>query len=187
MHDEDPPHALTIDEIEELVDRFASGTARLQQAGWDGIEINAAADHLFHSFLSRFWNKRDDKYGPQSMENRTRFIVDVIKEIKKRCGQDFPVQILMNAIEIGAGDEGLTIEEGKEIARIYEAIGVDSLHVRSHWAGMHQGSYQPGEHVLSRAAHPAQRVPQGAGLDPLRGAGKFRWRRSSSRSSTSPS
>ncbi len=101
------------------------------------------ADHLFHSFLSRFWNKRDDIYGPQSMENRTRFIVSVIKEIKKRCGEDFPVQLLMNAFEIGAGDEGLTIEEGKEIARIYESVGVDSLHVRYHWSGMHQGSYLP--------------------------------------------
>jgi len=142
VHDEKPPHALTIDEIEELVDRFASGTARLQAAGWDGIEINAAADHLFHSFLSRFWNKRDDKYGPQSMENRTRFIVDVIKEIKRRCGRDFPVQILMNAIEVGLpGDEALSIEEAKQIAKIYESVGVDSLHVRSHWAGMHQGSY----------------------------------------------
>ena len=143
VHDEEPPHALTIEEIEELVDRFAAGAYRLQQAGWDGIEINAAADHLFHSFLSRFWNKRDDMYGPQSMENRTRFIVAVINEIKKRCGQDFPVQILMNAFEIGAGDEGLTIAEGKEIARIYEATGVDSLHVRYHWSGMHQGSYLP--------------------------------------------
>ncbi len=142
VHDEKPPHVLTIDEIEELVDRFASGTARLQAAGWDGIEINAAADHLFHGFLSRFWNKRDDKYGPQSMENRTRFIVDVIKEIKRRCGQDFPVQILMNAIEVGLpGDEALSIEDAKQIAKIYESVGVDSLHVRSHWAGMHQGSY----------------------------------------------
>ena len=142
VHDEKPPHVLTIDEIEELVDRFASGTARLQAAGWDGIEINAAADHLFHSFLSRFWNKRDDKYGPQSMENRTRFIVDVIKEIKRRCGRDFPVQILMNAIEVGLpGGEALSLEEAKQIAQIYESVGVDSLHVRSHWAGMHQGSY----------------------------------------------
>ncbi len=143
VHEEEPPHALTIEEIEELIDRFASAAVRLQKAGWDGIEINAAADHLFHTFLSRFWNKRDDIYGPQSMENRTRFIVSVIKEIKKRCGQDFPVQILMNAFEIGAGDEGITIEEGKEIARIYESAGADSLHVRYHWAGMHQGSYLP--------------------------------------------
>lgn len=142
VHDEEPPHALTKGEIEELVDRFASGTYRLKQAGWDGIEINMAADHLFHSFISRFWNKRDDEYGPQSMENRMRFSLQVIKEIKNRCGQDFPVQILMNGIEVGLpGNEAISLEEGKEIAKIYEAAGVDSLHVRSHWAGMHQGSY----------------------------------------------
>lgn len=142
VHDEEPPHALTKGEIEELVDRFASGAYRLKQAGWDGIEINMAADHLFHSFISRFWNRRDDEYGPQSMENRMRFSLQVIKEIKNRCGQDFPVQILMNGIELGLpGDQAISLEEGKEIAKIYEAAGVDSLHVRSHWAGMHQGSY----------------------------------------------
>ncbi len=160
VHDEEPPHALTIDEIEELTDRFASGAARLQQAGWDGIEINAAADHLFHSFLSRFWNKRDDIYGPQSMENRSRFIVQVIQEIKKRCGQDFPVQILMNAFEIGAGDEGLTIDEGKQIAKIYESVGVDSLHVRYHWSGMHQGSYLPDNLFYPEPHIPMEEFPK---------------------------
>ena len=160
VHDEKPPHVLTIDEIEELVDRFASGTYRLQQAGWDGIEINMAADHLFHVFLSRFWNKRDDKYGPQSMENRTRFSVDLIKEIKKRCGQDFPVQILMNAIEIGAGEEGLSLAEGKEIAKIYESIGVDSLHVRSHWLGMHQGSYNQENMFYPEPTFPLSEFPK---------------------------
>jgi len=142
VHEDKPPHVLTIDEIEELVDRFAAASYRLQQAGWDGIEINAAGDHLLHGFLSRFWNKRDDKYGPQSLENRMRFVVDVIKEIKKRCGEDFPVQVLMNAVEVGLpGDEALSLEEGKEIAKVCESIGVCSLHVRSHWVGMHQGSY----------------------------------------------
>ena len=76
------------------------------------------------------------------MENRTRFLVDVIKEIKKRCGQDWPVQVIMNGIELGVpNDEALSLDEAKEIARILVAAGVDSLHVRSHWAGMHQGSY----------------------------------------------
>ena len=52
------------------------------------------------------------------------------------------MQILMNAIEVGLpGDEALSIEDAKQIAKIYESVGVDSLHVRSHWAGMHQGSY----------------------------------------------
>ncbi|HEY3277100.1 MAG TPA: FAD-dependent oxidoreductase [Syntrophorhabdaceae bacterium] len=141
VHEAEPPHPLTIAEIEEITERYASGALRAAKAGFDGLEINAGADHLFHTFLSRFWNKRDDEYGPQSMENRTRFLVNIIKEIKKRAGQDFPVQVLMNAIEIGAGEEGFTVEEAIEVAKIFENVGVDCLHVRSHWAGMHQGSY----------------------------------------------
>jgi 2,4-dienoyl-CoA reductase-like NADH-dependent reductase (Old Yellow Enzyme family) len=139
--EEEPPHALTIAEIEEIVERYISRRLRVAEAGFDGIEINTAGDHLGNSFLSRFWNKRSDKYGAQNMENRTRFTVDILRGIKKRVGNDFPVQILMNAMEIGAGAEGLNIEETKEIARIFQAAGADSLHIRTHWLGLHQGSF----------------------------------------------
>ena len=141
VHEEEPPKALTIAEIEELVERYAAAAARLADAGFDGVEIHAGADHLFDSFLSRFWNRRDDIYGPQSWENRTRFVLAVIKEVKKRVGPDFAVQVFMNGIEAGVGDLGLSLEENKTLARIYQDAGVDSLHVRSHWVGMHQGSY----------------------------------------------
>ncbi|MGD9159370.1 MAG: FAD-dependent oxidoreductase [Desulfobacteraceae bacterium] len=141
VHEETPPHALTVEEIEWWVDHFAGCAVRVQKAGYDGLEINAGADHLFHSFISRYWNKRDDEYGPQTMENRMRFVLNVIKEIKKRCGEDWPVQVLMNAYEFGAGELGLTAAEGIEIAKMYEAAGVDSLHVRNHLHGHHQGSY----------------------------------------------
>lgn len=141
VHEEKPPKALTIAEIEEIAERFISAAVRAAKAGFDGVEVHAASDHLFHSFISRFWNKRTDKYGPQNMENRTRFSVDIVREIKKRVGQDFPVQVMMNAFEFGVGEEGLTIEEAKEIARIYQQAGADSLQVRTHWSGMHQGSF----------------------------------------------
>ena len=75
------------------------------------------------------------------MENRTRFVLAVIKEIKKRVGQDFPVQVFMNGVEAGVGELGLSVEENQALARLYEPAGVDSLHVKSHWVGMHQGSY----------------------------------------------
>ena len=139
--EEEPPHALTIAEIEEIVGRYISAAGRAADAGFDGIEINTAGDHLGNSFLSRFWNKRSDKYGTQNMENRTRFTVDILRGIKKRVANDFPVQVLMNAMEIGAGAEGLNIEETKEIARIFQAAGADSLHIRTHWLGLHQGSF----------------------------------------------
>jgi 2,4-dienoyl-CoA reductase (NADPH2) len=141
VYGEEPPHAMTLDEIEEVVETFVSGAARAAQGGVDGIEINAADDHLLPTFISRFWNKRDDRYGPQTMENRARIVIEIVQGIKQRVGPDFPVQVRMNAIEIGAGEEGLGIEEGKELAVLLESAGVDSLHVKSHWMGMHQGSY----------------------------------------------
>lgn len=76
---DDPPKPLTVELIEWWVDFFAGCAVRVQKASYDGLEINADADHLFHSFISRYWNRRDDEYGPQSMENRMRFVVNVIK------------------------------------------------------------------------------------------------------------
>ena len=141
VHEEEPPEALTITEIEEITERYINGAVRAAKAGFDGLEINTAGDHLGDTFLSRFWNKRSDKYGAQNMENRTRFVRDILYGIKKRVGPDFPVQILMNALEIGAGEESITIEEAKEIAKMFQEAGADSLHIRSHWLGMHQASF----------------------------------------------
>ena len=141
VHEDEPPEALTIADIEELIDRYAACAVRVREAGFDGLELHTGADHLFDGFLSRFWNRRDDIYGPQSMENRTRFPLAVIREIKKRAGQDFPLQVFMNGIEFGVGERGLSLDENKQLARIWEEAGADSLHVRSHWVGMHQGSY----------------------------------------------
>ncbi len=141
VYGEEPPQAMTLTQIEEVVEAFVDGAARAARGGVDGIEINAADDHLLPTFLSRFWNKRDDRYGPQSMESRARIVVDIVQGIKQRVGPDFPVQVRMNAIEMGAGEEGLTVGEGQELAMLLEAVGVDSLHVKSHWMGMHQGSY----------------------------------------------
>jgi len=140
VHEGNPPRALTIPEIQELVDRYASAAVRAAMAGFDGVEVHSGSDHLLPTFLSRFWNKRQDEYGPQNMENRTRLVVEIIKEIKKRLGQDFPVQVLMNGIEVDAGSEGITLEEGQAIAKILEQAGADSLHVRSHFFGQHQAS-----------------------------------------------
>ena len=141
VHEPDPPHALTTAEVEEVVETFVSGAERAARGGIDGVEINCADDHLLPTFLSRFWNKRDDRYGPQSMENRARVVVEIVQGIKRRVGADYPVQVRMNAIEIGAEPLGLTVAEGQELARLLETAGVDSLHVKSHWMGMHQGSY----------------------------------------------
>jgi 2,4-dienoyl-CoA reductase (NADPH2) len=130
----DVPRPLTTAEIEALVDKFASATVRAQKAGFDGVEINAGSNHLLASFLSPLWNKRQDEYGG-SLENRARFLLAIVRETRKRVGRDFPLCVLINGVEVGAGDRGLSLEEGKELARMLEAAGVDAIHIRFYWYG----------------------------------------------------
>ncbi len=141
------PRELTIEEIEEIIDKFASAAVRAEKAGFQGVDINAASSHLGHNFLSPFWNRREDKYGG-SMEGRARFVTEIIQEIKKRLGQDFPVSVCINGIEIGriAGiddSQCMTAEYSRGIARILQEAGADNIHVRSHWLGRHVAAYLP--------------------------------------------
>jgi 2,4-dienoyl-CoA reductase (NADPH2) len=140
-----PPRPLEIAEIEELVDKFAAAAVRAEKAGFDGVEFNSASSHLGHNFLSPFFNRRTDEYGG-TPENRARFACNIIKEIKKRLGNDFPVSICMNGIELGrlAGipdDQCLTSDLALKYARLFQEAGADSIHVRSHWLGYHVGAY----------------------------------------------
>ena len=107
----------------------------LQDKGFDGFELNFAANNLGQSFFSRFRNNRTDEYGPQSLENRTRFACEVIRGLREACGEDFIVQVLINGVEendtdLGQNDGMNTVEEVQAIARILEQAGASSLHVR---------------------------------------------------------
>jgi 2,4-dienoyl-CoA reductase (NADPH2) len=140
------PREMTIAEIQEIVDKFGSTAVRARKAGFDGIEINAASTHLFNSFLSPFWNKRQDAYGCGSLENRARFLVETLKEIKKRLGRDYPISIIINGIEIGnpigvENSECLTAEASRGIAQILQESGADAIQVRSQWLGRHDASF----------------------------------------------
>lgn len=138
---------LTISEIAEIVDKWASAAVRAQKAGFDGVDINAGSTHLMHNFLSPFWNRREDAYGG-SRENRARFLVEIVREIKRRAGQDFPVCVCMNGIEIGrtAGiddDKCMTVQDAQGLAKIIEGAGADAIQVRNQWLGYHVGGFLP--------------------------------------------
>jgi 2,4-dienoyl-CoA reductase (NADPH2) len=142
---------LTIPEIEDKINKYGSAAARAQKAGFDGVDINAGSSHIVHNFLSPFWNRRRDDYGG-SLEKRARFLVEIIKEIKKRCGKDFPVAVCMNGIEIGRAigiddSKCLTAEDAREIAQLIEEAGADAIQVRNHWLGYHVGGFLP-EHLF---------------------------------------
>jgi 2,4-dienoyl-CoA reductase (NADPH2) len=158
------PHVLTIPEIEVIIDKFASAAVRARKAGFDGVDINAASSHLLHNFLSPFWNRRQDIYGG-TVENRARFVTSIVKEIKKRLGQDFPVSVCINAAEYGrildiADKRCLTIADAKATARLLQTAGADALHVRSHWLGYHVGAYLPDLLFYPEPVIPLQNFPE---------------------------
>ncbi|MGD9211488.1 MAG: FAD-dependent oxidoreductase, partial [Desulfobacteraceae bacterium] len=124
------PREITPAEIQDVIEMFASSAERMKKAGLDGTEINGACNHLINSFLSRAWNKREDEYGPQNMENRTRLFVQMIKEIKRRNGKDWPIIALFNGMEPNL-ENGITIEESKQFAQILEAAGADAMEIRA--------------------------------------------------------
>ena len=145
----------TTEEVKGWVETIVGMAKRLCDDGFDGFELNFAANNVGQSFLSRARNNRTDEYGPQSMENRTRFGVEVVKGIKEACGKDFIVQVLINSVEendISLGDNELfnSIEEVKEIAKIFEAAGADSLHLRQGPSGQHVAQFSPDLYFCGR-------------------------------------
>jgi len=120
---------MTIEDILRVKERFVNGAAIAGKAGFDGIELNAACNHLINSFLSRAWNKRHDAYGCDTLENRGRFLVEIIQDIKKATGKDFAIMTMINGLESGLKN-GITLQESKAFAKMIEKAGSDAIHVR---------------------------------------------------------
>ena len=156
--------ALTVPEIEGIVEKVANAGERAKKAGFEGVDINAASSHLFHNFLSPFWNKREDIYGG-SPENRSRFLCQAIQEMKRRNGKDFAVSVIINGIEIGMAigidnRQCLTREESLAIGALVEKAGADMVQVRSHWIGRHLGGFLPDTLYYPDAQVPVETIPK---------------------------
>jgi len=116
----------TVKEIEELVGCFAEAAYRAKMAGADMIELNCASGYLIGGFLSPFSNKRTDKYGG-SIENRTRFVREILEETRKKVGGNYLICCKIGADEFVDG--GITIVESRENAQILVDSGVDVIQV----------------------------------------------------------
>ncbi|HEU65424.1 MAG TPA: FAD-dependent oxidoreductase [Chloroflexi bacterium] len=127
------PHELTEEEIAERVGWFASAARRAREAGFDGVEIHGAHQYLVAAFLSSATNQRTDKYGG-SVENKARFLVEILQAIRKEVGPDFPVWVRFNAQEWGVAN-GITIEETRQVVPMMVKAGAQALHVSGYGAG----------------------------------------------------
>lgn len=119
-------------EVKKLVQQFVDGAIRCKKAGVDGVELHSAHGYLIQQFLSPHTNLRTDEYGG-SLENRMRFLTEIISGIKSSCGKEFPVIVRLSVDEcyefIGRKDVGYNLKEGVEIAKRLEQLGIDAIDV----------------------------------------------------------
>jgi len=117
-------NAMSVDEAHEILEIMAKGALRAKEIGYDGVEIQASYGGLIAQLLSPLLNKRNDEMGG-SLENRTHFLTKLIKKVKSMAGKSFPVMVKLVCDEFVQG--GLSIDEGKEIARLVENAGADAI------------------------------------------------------------
>lgn len=120
------PREMTEEEIVHIIECFGEAARRAAEAGFDGVEIHGAHGFLVSQFLSPYTNRRNDRWGG-SPENRRRFLLEIIRAIRKRTGEDFPVLLKMNGCDFIDG--GLEIEEAREIAISAFQEGIDAIEV----------------------------------------------------------
>jgi 2,4-dienoyl-CoA reductase-like NADH-dependent reductase (Old Yellow Enzyme family) len=127
-----PGRAMTKDEIKWMVGLFAAGARRAQEAGLDGIELHGSSGYLITTFLSSAINDRRDEYGG-GLENRARFLMEVIDAVRTEVGRGFHMQLKISAVDkhnaVNFWERpGNTLEDSVQVCRWAEAAGVDAIH-----------------------------------------------------------
>lgn len=116
--------SLSWSDIDEIVRRFGSMAARIEELGFDGVEIQAGYGHLVSQFLSPHFNKRKDDYGG-SLENRSRFLLEVIAVVRGQVSKNSVVQVKVAADEFIP--DGWRLPEAGRVVSWLEKAGVDSI------------------------------------------------------------
>ncbi|WEK42041.1 MAG: FAD-dependent oxidoreductase [Candidatus Sphingomonas colombiensis] len=142
---------MTVEDIRLVTGQFAAAADRAKRAGFDGVEIHGGHGYLLSSFISPKSNRRTDEYGGP-LENRVRFLLEVIRAMRESVGPDFPIWCKLDSREIGKKG-GITIEDAIETARMVEAAGADAITVSAYHdngqAKLHSGSHTPHEPGLN--------------------------------------
>jgi 2,4-dienoyl-CoA reductase-like NADH-dependent reductase (Old Yellow Enzyme family) len=143
---------ITEDEIWEVVRAFGDGAKRAREAGFDAVQIHGAHAYLLSQFLSPYTNHRDDEWGGE-LKNRIRFHHEILKDIRQKVGEDYPV-----LIKIGVQDgfpNGLVFSEGKVAAKYLADSGFDALEISQglRGTGSENTEFRTKINVLDREAY----------------------------------
>lgn len=124
------PWALTKLGIKKTIFDFGQCAAMAKRAGYDGVEIMGSEGYLINQFICKRTNKRKDNYGG-SYENRMRFALDIVKEVRKRVGKEFIIIFRLSMLDLVEG--GSTFEEVKILAKKLEEYGVNIINTGIGW------------------------------------------------------
>ena len=117
---------MTNEDINETIAAFKEAAIRAQKAGFDGAQVHAAHGWLLSQFLSPFFNRRTDEYGGR-LENRSRFVLEIIRSIKDATGDQFLLLVKINSEDMLPG--GFSIEEMLQVCTYLEKVGVDAIEI----------------------------------------------------------
>ncbi|MEM9052302.1 MAG: NADH:flavin oxidoreductase/NADH oxidase family protein [Bacteroidota bacterium] len=120
------PKSMTENEILEVIEKFRVAAGITKEAGFSGIQIHAAHGYLLSQFLSPATNKRDDKWGG-NLENRSRLLREILREVRTEVGSDFPISVKLNSADFQRG--GFDESDSLEVVKMLEAEGVDLLEI----------------------------------------------------------
>lgn len=120
------PREATVQEIQDIIERFGRSAAICKKTGFSGVQIHGAHGYLVSQFLSAHHNRRNDEWGG-SPDNRRRFVLAVYAEIRRQVGADFPVAIKLNSTDFQRG--GFTEAESLETIRALADAGIDLIEV----------------------------------------------------------
>src|ERR1700730_10113625 len=129
------PHALTRPEIDRLIELYASSAVNCREAGFDFVEVHGAHCYLPCEFLSPLSNQRDDEYGG-SLENRARFMLDIVAAVRAAAGEDFPLLFRISGDECAEG--GFDVTDASQVAIWLQEAGVAAISVSArNWYALH--------------------------------------------------
>ena len=124
------PRKMSIKNIEQTVKDYARSARLAKQAGYDGVEIMGSEGYLINQFLSRYVNKRTDKYGGD-IQGRMTFAVDIVKAVREAVGEDFIIMFRLSVIDLVK--DGNVMDEVITVAKALEAAGVTIMNTGIGW------------------------------------------------------
>ncbi|OGN89262.1 MAG: hypothetical protein A2Z74_06065 [Chloroflexi bacterium RBG_13_46_9] len=121
-----PHREMTEQEIQSIIDDFAAAAGRVKEAGFDAVQLHGAHGYLISQFVSPLYNQRNDRWGG-TPANRRRFVLEVIRKIRKAVGDDFPILIKFGVLD--DRESGMSLDEGIETCRQMVEAGIDSIEI----------------------------------------------------------